>query len=52
MHQTRVATAEDRELFDDLVKSIEVDWHSRETSTGARERRRLLEPRADDGVAW
>lgn len=52
MHQLHSITAEDVELFDELVASIREDWRTEETAESVRERRRLLEPRADDGVTW
>ncbi|WP_314242111.1 hypothetical protein [Streptomyces sp. DSM 40907] len=52
MHQVRSTTVEERALFDELVGSIRQDWRTEETAESTRERRRLLEPRADDGVAW
>ncbi|MFF4422894.1 hypothetical protein ACFY04_19285 [Streptomyces sp. NPDC001549] len=52
VHQVRSTTAEDRALFDELVGSIRQDWRTEETAESTRERRRLLEPRAGEGVTW
>lgn len=52
MQQGSSTTIQDRELFEELVGSIKQDWRTAETADSTRERRRLLEPRADEGVTW
>ncbi|WP_329303512.1 hypothetical protein OG410_39170 [Streptomyces sp. NBC_00659] len=52
VQQGSSATIEDRELFEELMGSIKQDWRTAETAGSTRERRRLLEPRADEGVTW
>lgn len=52
MQQGSSTTIQDRELFVELVGSIKQDWRTAETADSTRERRRLLEPRADEGVTW